>query len=38
MQHFTKNNDNSIPLPFVKYKYIENSYETNYIAPTIYAT
>lgn len=41
MQNFPSNCYVAIPLPFVNYKYIENSYlsifETN-IAPTIYAT
>lgn len=38
MQHFTSNCVDLIPLLFVKYKYDENSYETKYIAPTIYPT
>lgn len=41
MQKFPSNYVDSIPLPLVNYKYIENSYlsifETN-IAPTTYAT
>lgn len=35
---FASNCDDLIPLLFVKYNYVENRYETNYIAPTIYAT
>lgn len=42
MHNFPSNCDDSIPLPFVKYKYIKNKYlsifETKYIAPTTYAT